>query len=63
MSADDLDETFPGLESVNGFYTPYYMQELFAGSVKAAAERGRACRRRVARRRDSGCSALPLPKL
>lgn len=39
MSANDLDETFPGLEAVNGFYTPYYMQELFAGSVKTAADR------------------------
>ncbi|MEE8736336.1 Eco57I restriction-modification methylase domain-containing protein [Bifidobacterium subtile] len=39
MSANDLDETFPGLESVNGFYTPYYMQEFFADSVKTAAER------------------------
>lgn len=30
MSAQELNnETFPGIEAVNGFYTAYYMQEYF----------------------------------
>lgn len=35
MSDNDLNETFPGLESVNGFYTPFYMQELFPKAVRS----------------------------
>lgn len=36
--AKELNETFPGIESVNDFYTPYYMHEYLPGSIKAAAE-------------------------
>lgn len=25
--AKELNETFPGIEAVNDFYTPYYMKE------------------------------------
>lgn len=32
-----LNETFPGIESVNDFYTPFYMQEFFPSSVRAVA--------------------------
>ena len=27
--AKELNETFPGIEAVNDFYTPYYMKEYF----------------------------------
>lgn len=27
--AKELNETFPGIEAVNDFYTPYYMKEFF----------------------------------
>lgn len=34
MSAQELNnETFPGIEAVNGFYTAYYMQEYFPAAV------------------------------
>ena len=39
MSSNDLNETFPGLDAVNGFYTPFYMQEMFPGNVDKACER------------------------
>ena len=40
MSMNELkNETFPGLDAVNGFYTPFYMQEFFPDNVKKAAER------------------------
>lgn len=35
----ELDETFPGIEAVNDFYTPYYMREYFPSSVRNIAER------------------------
>ena len=31
--ANELNENFPGIEAVNGFYTPYYMQEFFGDNV------------------------------
>lgn len=35
--AKELNETFPGIEAVNDFYTPYYMKEYFPGEVKDAS--------------------------
>lgn len=37
--AKELDETFPGIESINDFYTPYYMREYLPASIKTAAGR------------------------
>lgn len=39
MIDHDLNETFPGLDPVNGFYTPFYMQEYFSKGVNTAAAR------------------------
>ncbi|PLS25162.1 hypothetical protein BLI708_11115 [Bifidobacterium imperatoris] len=39
MSTEELNETFPGLESVNDFYTPFYLQEYFPKNVQEAAKR------------------------
>lgn len=33
----ELNETFPGIEAVNDFYTPYYMKEYFPDEVKSAS--------------------------
>ena len=33
----ELNETFPGIEAVNDFYTPYYMKEYFPDEVKNAS--------------------------
>ncbi|GDY92102.1 hypothetical protein MCC01946_13860 [Bifidobacteriaceae bacterium MCC01946] len=35
--AKELNETFPGIEAVNDFYTPYYMKEYFPDEVKNAS--------------------------
>lgn len=35
--AKELNETFPGIEAVNDFYTPYYMKEFFPDEVKNAS--------------------------
>ena len=35
--AKELNETFPGIEAVNDFYTPYYMKEYFPDEVKIAS--------------------------
>lgn len=35
--AKELNETYPGIEAVNDFYTPYYMQEFFPDGVADAA--------------------------
>lgn len=49
MSAQELNnETFPGIEAVNGFYTAYYMQEYFPAAVGNASHNGRICRPRNA---------------
>lgn len=37
--AKELDETFPGIESINDFYTPYYMREYLSDGIKTAAGR------------------------
>ncbi|MGO5318549.1 Eco57I restriction-modification methylase domain-containing protein [Bifidobacterium boum] len=34
----ELNETFPGIESVNDFYTPYYMKEYFPQGVAEASK-------------------------
>lgn len=36
---EQLNEQYPGIEMVNGFYTPFYMQEFFPGNVADAAFR------------------------
>lgn len=35
--AKELNETFPGIEAVNDFYTPYYMKDFFPDEVKNAS--------------------------
>ena len=35
--AKELNETFPGIEAVNDFYTPYYVKEYFPDEVKNAS--------------------------
>ncbi|WP_432280867.1 Eco57I restriction-modification methylase domain-containing protein [Bifidobacterium adolescentis] len=35
--AKELNETFPGIEAVNDFYTPYYMKEYFPDEVENAS--------------------------
>lgn len=35
--AKELNETFPGIEAVNDFYTPYYMKEYFPDEVRNAS--------------------------
>lgn len=54
---NELNETFPGLDPVNGFYTPYYMQEFFPAAVTRTAARWKdlpAKERPAARVRDLG---------
>ena len=38
MCIRDRNETFPGIESVNDFYTPYYMKEYFPQGVAEASK-------------------------
>ena len=35
--ARELNETYPGIETVNDFYTPFYMKEYFPNAVKDAS--------------------------
>lgn len=48
--AKELNETFPGIEAVNDFYTPYYMKEYFPDEVKNASAPGNSFLLRNAQR-------------
>ena len=46
--AKELNETFPGIEAVNDFYTPYYMKEyctVYCSSCSSKRSRRSAMRR------------------